>query len=339
MVFYIYVNCFRVIMQIIEGIKKLGNADIVKGSVLTIGNFDGLHVGHQRIMQAARDIASLKNTQLIVMTFDPHPVAILHPEKAPERLACLEYKKHLFAGQGVDILLLLKDDKELMGLSAKEFVENFLVSKIAPSVVVEGDDFHFGANRSGNVNTLTFMGAENGFETVIVEPQNVKLSIGASVKVSSTIIRNLLIEGKVADAGGALGRPYKLVGEVISGRGKGRELGFPTANLSKANQLVPAEGVYAGRVQIADVKESLFCEELQDAIFSIGTTRTYGNENTLLIEAHILDKKVGDLIGHFMAMDFIDRIREQRKFDNEKQLSEQIAKDCITAQHILKNQD
>lgn len=325
-------------MQTIEGIKNLGNADIAKGGVLTIGNFDGLHIGHQKIMQAARDIASQKNTQLIVMTFDPHPVAILHPEKAPERLACLEYKKYLFAEQGVDILLLLKDDKELMELSAKEFIENFLVEKIAPSVVVEGDDFHFGANRSGNVNTLTFMGTENGFETVIVEPVNVKLSIGASVKVSSTIIRNLLIEGKVSDVAGALGRCYKLEGKVISGRGKGRELGFPTANLSKTNQLVPAEGVYAGRVQIADTQVGLFDAEAQNAIFSIGTTRTYGSENPLLIEAHILDKKVGDLKGRFMAMDFVDRIREQRQFDNEKQLSEQIAKDCITSQNILKSQ-
>ena len=321
-------------MKVIETISDLGK--IKTGCVLTIGNFDGVHLGHQKILAAAKVIAKEKTAELIAMTFEPHPVAILHPEKAPGVLTPLELKKHLLENFGVDCLVVLKDEPEMLNLTAADFVERFLVESIHPSVVIEGEDFNFGKGRSGNVHTLHSLGQEKGFDVTIVQACQAKLSIGRSVRVSSTIIRNLLEAGKISDAAVALGRPYRLIGPVIAGRGKGKRLGFPTANLKPARQIIPAEAVYAGTLQIADnIKQLLQQEENIPAVFSIGRTTTYGPDQPLLIEAHLLADDVGDLIGKFMAMDFINHIRSQKKFNTEKQLAEQIANDCKNAKQIL----
>ena len=304
---------------------------------MTIGNFDGVHIGHQKILKAAGQKANERDASLVVVTFEPHPVAILHPEMAPERLATLQFKEKLLAETGADYLLMLKDDKSLLNLSARDFVEKILVKGIRPAVVVEGENFHFGTGRTGNIHTLSYLGDEFGFEVIIVEAQTVKLSIGPSVKVSSTLIRNLLLEGKVADATIALGRPYKLIGKIVPGKGKGKQFGFPTANLGNINQLVPAQAVYVGTVEIANSEENV-CKlnEKIPAAFSIGKSATYGPDHPLLIEAHILSE-VGDLADRWMAMDFVEKIRDQRKFDSEKNLAEQIAKDCQKAKNILNN--
>jgi len=318
-------------MKIIKNISE----PALKGCCLTIGNFDGVHIGHQKILQAARQKADEKNTSLVVVTFEPHPVAILHPQFAPERLATLQFKEKLLAENSADYLLLLKSDKNLLNLSARDFVEKILAKGIRPAVVVEGENFHFGAGRNGNIHTLTYLGSEFGFELIIVEQQSVKLSIGPSVKVSSTLVRNLLLQGKVADAAVALGKPYRLIGKVVTGTGKGKRLGFPTANLGNVNQLVPAEGVYAGTVQ-AEENEEAVCKtkDTIPAAFSIGRSATYGPDHPLLIEAHILSE-VGDLADRWTAFDFVEKIRNQQKFESEKDLAEQIAKDCQKAKEIL----
>ncbi len=318
-------------MKITKNISELD----IKGCCLTIGNFDGVHIGHQKILQTARQKADERDTSLVVVTFEPHPVAILHPEMAPERLATLQFKEKLLAENSADYLLLLKSDKNLLNLSARDFVEKILAKGIAPAVVVEGENFHFGAGRNGNIHTLTYLGSEFGFEVVIVEQQSVKLSIGPSVKISSTLVRNLLLEGKVADTAIALDRSYRLIGKVVTGRGKGKRLGFPTANLGNLKQLVPAEGVYAGTVQVGESEESV-CQSKDTipAAFSIGKSATYGPDNPLSIEAHILSE-VEDLTGKWMAMDFVEKIRNQQKFESEKDLAEQIAKDCQKAKEIL----
>lgn len=318
-------------MKIIQNISE----PALKGCCLTIGNFDGVHIGHQKILQAARQKADERDTSLVVVTFEPHPVAILHPQFAPERLATLQFKEKLLAENSADYLLLLKSDKNLLNLSARDFVEKILAKGIRPAVVVEGENFHFGAGRNGNIHTLTYLGSEFGFEIIIVEQQSVKLSIGPSVKVSSTLVRNLLLEGKVADAAVALGKPYRLIGKVVTGTGKGKRLGFPTANLGNVNQLVPAEGVYAGTVQ-AEENEEAVCKtkDTIPAAFSIGRSATYGPDHPLLIEAHILSE-VGDLADRWTAFDFVEKIRNQQKFESEKDLAEQIAKDCQKAKEIL----
>lgn len=321
-------------MEIIETISELEALE--KGCVLSIGNFDGVHLGHQEILTSARQTADKKSARLAVLTFEPHPVAILHPEKAPGVLTPFELKKTLLADYGVDCLIVLKDSAELLNLSPADFVDRFLCGDIQPSVVVEGEDFNFGSGRTGSVHTLYNLGAERGFEVCVVDSKTIKLSIGQSVRVSSTLIRNLLEAGKVGDAAVALGRAYRLIGPVIPGRGKGKQLGFPTLNMERAAQIIPAEGVYAGTVELADsLKQACKAAEKIPAVFSIGRSETLTPEHPLLIEAHLLIANAPDLAGKYMAMDFVEHIRSQQKFKTGKELSEQIAKDCEKAKQIL----
>ncbi|MGB2807358.1 MAG: bifunctional riboflavin kinase/FAD synthetase [Sedimentisphaerales bacterium] len=312
-------------------------AKVGKGCVLTIGNFDGVHIGHQEILTAAKQTAEERRTQLVVMTFEPHPLAVLHPQKKPGILTSPELKKHLLAEAGADCLLIIKSTPELLSLSPDEFVEQFIIKGTQPSVVVEGESFNFGSDRGGNVQTLQEVGPGKSFEVVVIEAMEAKFSTGQTVKVSSTVIRNMLKSGDVADAAVALSRPYRLIGQIIPGRGKGKQLGFPTANMGPPEQLVPADGVYAGFVQIGGSQGDVCVTKAEvPAALSIGRTQTLGTDNPLLIEAHILTGQVGDLHGKWLAMDFIQRIRSQQKFDTEKDLTNQIAKDCEKAKVILR---
>ncbi|MHC4571902.1 MAG: bifunctional riboflavin kinase/FAD synthetase [Planctomycetota bacterium] len=323
-------------METIETTRNLEAAK--KGCVLTIGNFDGVHLGHQEILTVAKQTATQKATQLIVMTFEPHPLAVLNPQKSPGILTPLTMKKHLLAEFGVDYLLILESNPELLSLSPADFVERFLVKNIQPDVVVEGESFNFGSDRTGSVHTLKKLGVEKGFEVVEVEAKEVKLSTGQTVKISSTLIRDMLANGKVADTTVTLGRPYRLIGKVIPGCGKGKQLGFPTANIEPAPQLITAEGVYAGFAEIGDSEEEICAaKEKKPAALSIGRAETFSHDYPLSVEAHMLIDDVGDLHGKWLAMDFIKRLRGQRKFETESQLSAQIAKDCKKTKQILEN--
>jgi riboflavin kinase/FMN adenylyltransferase len=327
-------------MKILEVTTTLAELTAIeKGSVLTIGNFDGVHVGHQQILSAAKNTAVERHTQLVVMTFEPHPLAVLRPHQKPDFLTSLTFKKNLLAEAGTDCLLLVKSTPELLNLSPDEFVERFISKGIRPFVVVEGGSFNFGSGRDGNVHTLQKMGKKNGFHVSVIEPKEIRLSTGQTVTVSSTVIRKMLKTGDVADAALALGRPYRLIGRIIPGRGKGKQLGFPTVNMSPPGQLVPAEGVYAGCVQIDDSEQKLCASTIKrPAALSIGTTQTLGTGYPLLIEAHVLADDVGDVQAKYLAMDFIRRIRSQQRFDTEKQLAEQIAQDCQDVKKILASQ-
>lgn len=321
-------------MKFIKTISDLEK--IEKGCVLTIGNFDGVHIGHQKVLTAAKKIATEKNTKLIMMTFDPHPLSVLHPQKTPGILTPLPLRKQLLEELGVDYRLVLKTDAEMLKLSPADFVDKYLVKAVQPNVVVEGENFNFGYGRQGNVHTLYNLGTEKGFEVIIVEVKEVTLSIGQVVKISSTIVRRLLTEGKVADAAIALGRPYRLIGQVVPGRGRGKGLGFPTANMQPPDQVIPAEAVYAGFVEIADdFEQACTATERIPAALSIGTSSTYGSVLPLMIEAHILAETVENLLDKWLAVDFIKRIRTQGKFETEAALTNQIANDCEKTKNIL----
>lgn len=321
-------------MKVLETISDLEN--IKKGCVLTVGNFDGVHLGHQEILTAAKQTAAERRAELIVMTFEPHPLAILHPEKAPGILTPLALKKYLLAEFAVDCLFVSKSTRRLLSLSPQDFVQRFLVENIELGVVVEGESFNFGSGRTGGSQTLQKLGAEKGFDVSIVRAKEVTLSTGKKVTVSSTIIRDLLASGSVADAALTLGRAYRLIGQLIPGKGRGKQLGFPTLNMQPLGQLIPAEGVYAGYVKIGrDFEQVCKSKEKIAAVFSIGRTATFGGGNPLAVEAHILTGDVGDLHGQWLAMDFIERLRDQRKFETDADLSAQIAKDCRYAKRIL----
>ncbi len=325
-------------MKVIETVSELEKA--TEGCVLTIGNFDGVHLGHREILAAGGQMAREKGTELVAMTFEPHPVAVLYPERAPGVLTPLKMKKHQLAQSGVDLLIVLDGDPELLSLSPDDFASRFLVENIRPSAVVEGSDFNFGANRAGNIETLQTFGSPKSFEVRVVEPRMIKLSTGQSVRVSSTVIRYMLESGHVADAGAALGRPYRLLEEIIPGRGIAKKLGFPTLNMKRPGQVIPAEGVYAGFVRVGDSEEdALTSDETIPAAYSIGQARTYGDDFPLLIEAHLLNEHVDAMPGKYMAMDFIERVRAQHKFKTPEELSKQIAGDCAVAEEMLASAD
>ncbi len=321
-------------MKVLRTVSEL--KEVEKGCVLTIGNFDGVHLGHKQILTAGKQTATKRQAQLVVMTFEPHPLVVLYPQKALGILTPLALKKHLLAEVGVNCLFVSKSTPELLSLSPEDFVQRFLVENIQPEVVIEGESFNFGSGRGGSIQTLKKLGAEKGFGFSLIEAKEVKLSNGQMVKVSSTIIRDLLAGGKVADAAVALGRPYRLIGKIIPGKGKGKQLGFPTANMEPPQQLIPNEGVYAGFVEIGDTEEQL-CESKSKlpAAFSIGRAKTFISDHPLLVEAHILGQDPGDLYGKFLAMDFVEFIRHQQKFSSPEQLSTQITKDCNKAKEIL----
>jgi riboflavin kinase/FMN adenylyltransferase len=338
-------------MQLIETKEQF--AGLAKGQVLSIGNFDGVHVGHQELLRRARAIAKKHNTGVAAMTFWPHPAAVLHPEKAPRLLTPMPLKKRLLEENGVDCLIIVSDTYSLLNLSPKDFVDEFLMKTVRPCAVVEGMNFTFGYGRSGTILTLRDMGKERGFEVVIVEPKESAFSKGGHGAVSSSLIRGFLEKGNVKDAATALGRPYKLIGKTIPGRGKGTEIGFPTANLEPLEQMIPAEGVYAGFVGIGDSLEDLTTKHTKStkkknnsymgqrlpAAISIGRAKTFVADHPLLLEAHILKDNVPDLYGKWLAMDFVGRIRPQHRFENVDALKAQIAKDCEQIQRILATED
>lgn len=316
--------------------RRVDFEQVRKGCVLTIGNFDGVHVGHQEILRTARQLAREKAAELVVMTFEPHPVAILHPEKAPGVLTPLPLKLHLLRDFADDCIIVLEDSKQLLSLSPDDFVDTFLMATIEPAIIVEGNDFNFGADRQGNVQTLRQLGRVRGFDVVVVDPRQIQLPTAQTIRVSSTIIRYMLESGHVAEATAALSRPYQLVGPIIPGWGRGRKLGFPTLNMRKPDQIIPGEGVYAGSVEIADSQEALLGDnERLDAVFSIGQATTFGDEHPLLIEAHLLTDDVGDMTDKWMTMDFVQRLRDQHKFAAPEDLVAQIARDCRHARDIL----
>lgn len=308
------------------------------GAVLTIGNFDGVHTGHQAILSAAKNTAEQKKAELVVMTFQPHPLSVLSPKKIHGALMLQALKEHLLADLGVGTLFIAKSEPRLLELSAEDFVERFIIKGIRPSAIVEGEDFNFGHKRTGSVHTLQKLTITNGIEVIIVEPKKAKLANGRTVEVSSTVIRNMVTKGKVADAAILLSRPYRLIGNITAGRGKGKHLGFPTLNMKKPQQIIPAEGVYAGLVEIGD-SEAQVCstKEKIPAVFSVGRAVTYGADQSLLIEAHLLIDNAEQYTSRYMAMDFIKRIRGQQKFETVKELSEQIGRDCQKALQILCN--
>ena len=323
-------------MSICWGIE--GTSGLGKGWAATIGNFDGVHLGHQALIAAARETADRLGAKgVVVVTFEPHPMSVLRPDKAPGVLTTIALKSRLLQAAGADHVAAVTPDYRMLNLSPKAFIEEYLIGPLGPRAVIEGPNFNFGYGRSGNVETLYDLGRQFGFEVVIVAAEQAPVNDGRMAMCSSSRIRDLLECGRVSLAMAALSRPYRLVGPVVPGRGIGRRLGFPTANIRPGRQVVPAEGVYAGRVLVG-ADESAVCEDrpLMPAVFSIGRAKTFLSDYPLLIEAHVLDADPGDLRGRWLAMDFVDRIRGQQRFSGPQALAEQIKRDCDTARGVLR---
>lgn len=323
------------VMKVIDSISDLDG--IGRGWAVTIGNFDGVHRGHQEILRRAGFAAhAAQAVGVAAVTFDPHPTALLHPERAPGTLTPLPYRIRLLEQYGVNCLVIVRDGLRLLNLSPKDFVDDFLVRFLGPKVMIEGNDFHFGYGRSGTIQTLSQLGKTRGFSVVIVVPFVLPDSENHPVVCSSSHVRDLLADGAVRPAATILGRPYRLMGRTVPGRGIGTQLGFPTANIHALDQVIPDEGVYAGFALIGDSMDSLFGQgQRLPAVFSIGRAKTFVSDHPLLLEAHILDRTLGDLHGKWLAMDFVDRLRGQQRFESRDALAAQIAADCDKARRLL----
>jgi riboflavin kinase/FMN adenylyltransferase len=346
---------WEVCVKVYEGLSSID--DSMRGAVLTVGNFDGVHLGHLRILRTAHALAQVSSAKVLAMTFEPHPLAVLRPDRAPPRLTPWEEKVRQLAHAGADAVVKLTADHEMLSLSAEDFVRQVLVRRIHPSYIVEGHDFGFGHNRRGNIDLLLAMSPKGGFQVHVAEPYRLSLAGREHVIVSSTLIRECISRGEIEHAGACLGRPYTLVGRIIHGEGEGTKLGYPTINLGVAEgQILPAEGVYAGVVELRAAQErgsparesdesgqgtyevaapssSRDAGTVSLAAISIGYRRTLGGKG-LVVEAFVLDRS-GDWYGQNARLDVVKRLRDQRKFASREELTDQIGKDVETVRRIV----
>ena len=286
--------------------------DHLLGGALTIGNFDGVHLGHAAIVQALKSLAEQYKGAAVVFTFDPHPVRLLRPDQVPPPLTWTNRKAELLAEQGIDAVIAYPTDQALLDLSAEAFFEQIVCKSLKARAMVEGANFHFGRDRQGDIPKLQ----------QFCQSQNMDLSIIAPVlidqqPVSSSRIRRLLAEGDVAAAAQMLTRPYRLRGMVTHGAGRGVSLGFPTANLEAIDTLIPADGVYGG-IGRANGKQWA-------AAINIGPNPTFG-EMHQKVEVHLIDCST-TLYGVPLEVDFVTRLRDTGKFENAELLREQLARD------------
>jgi riboflavin kinase/FMN adenylyltransferase len=306
-------------MRVVRGHANL--ASLPRQAAVAIGNFDGVHVGHQRIFAITCEKARAKGGEACVLTFDPHPAKVLAAELAPPLILPLERRLELVAEQGIDLVLVEKFDRTFAAQPADAFVDEILVMALRAKEIVVGEDFTYGRGRAGNVETLAAAGRARGFGVTVVE----KVTVGGLV-ASSSKIRELVLEGRVEGAAQLLGRPFELSGEVVRGAGRGRTIGVPTANLKTTGELTPKLGVYAGRLFSAG--------KAWDAVVNIGVNPTFTAGDTVSVESHMLDFN-GDLYGASVRLELTFRVRAEQRFPNAESLVAQIKQDIASARRLL----
>ena len=294
-------------------------------TVVSIGNFDGVHLGHAHVLREARSTADRLGIDTVVaVTFDPHPMAVLRPEHAPPTLTSIHTRARLLEDAGVDAILVVGFNREIASWSPHEFIDRILVETLHAGAVVVGSNFRFGAKAAGEVATLVGAGAARDFETV-----GVPLDGGPQVW-SSTYVRQCLATGDVAGAAEALGRPFTVRGTVVEGDKRGREMGYPTANVPiPPVDAAPADGVYAGRLTRLDTGETY------PAAISVGTNPTFDGERDRRVESYVLDRDDLELYGVEVEVAFVDRLRGMVKFEGMDALIETMHDDVRRARQLL----
>lgn len=292
-------------------------------SAVTVGKFDGVHAGHRAVIAALEELAAESGTETVVVTFDRHPLSLVAPEACPPTLVSLEQKVDLLAETGVDATLVLRFDEALASLAPEDFVRQILVDTLHARVVLVGQDFRFGHRGAGDVTLLQELGGQYGFDVRLIDD----VMPDQERRVSSTWIRELLAEGDVRAAARLLGHEPEVRGMVVHGAARGRELGFPTANLSPESQgLIPADGVYAGWLTDAGTR--------YPAAISVGNNPTFEGVPQKQVEAYVLDQDI-DLYDHVVDVAFVDRIRGMTAFTGIDPLIAQMADDVEQVRRIL----
>ena len=293
--------------------------------VLTVGNFDGVHRAHQQLLAQANLFAANTGGPVVVLTFEPHPLSVVGSRKAPGRLSPPAEKLRLLGEAGADIVVVARSEPALLNLEAERFVEEVIVRRFHPTHVVEGPSFGFGRGRRGTSELLKRLAPDFGFEVHVIDPVSLRIEEDRTVLVSSSEVRRLLAEGKVRRAALCLGRPYALIGEVAEGAGRGRGLGFPTANVAFGDQLIPADGVFSARATVAGSSHT--------AAVSIGNTPTFP-DGRYQVEAYLLDFD-GDVRGQRIRIELHHRLRDQRKFESPQALVAQLQRDVETVRQLM----
>jgi riboflavin kinase/FMN adenylyltransferase len=289
--------------------------------VLALGNFDGLHRGHTKIIERIRRVAAERGGTSLVLTFDPHPPRIVRPDKAPQLLMTLDQKIEALDKAGIQGVAIVRFTAELSRWEPETFVRSVLVDWLHVAEVWVGADFLFGRDRSGNFSLLRALGGQYGFRAEKIDPVRYKEFV-----VSSTRIRRLVSEGRVDEAGALLGHHFQIDGRVVRGAGRGRELGVPTANLDTPNELIPPHGVYATTVTLDGV--------VYPSVTNIGTRPTFDAAPKTVIETHILGLN-RDLYGHAVRLGFVQRLRDERRFPDVDALKAQIESDVRRARRLF----
>jgi riboflavin kinase / FMN adenylyltransferase len=309
-------------MQVIEGLDGLRR--LAPGAVMSIGNFDGFHLGHRHILETAKRLrAGHPAARIAVVTFEPHPLTVLRPAAAPARLSPLALKRSLLESAGVEDLIILPPGRQVLDLTAEQFWA-ILRDDTRPAHLIEGPDFSFGKDRAGTIARLREWCAGTAVQLQVIDPVRVALLDLQVVPVSSSLIRWLIRHGRARDAAICLGRPYALQGHVVEGYRRGRTIGVPTANLDTLDQLLPADGVYAGRCEIDG--------DTYAAAVSIGIAPTFG-ESRRQVEAHLIGFE-GDLYGRTIQLELIDWTRDQMRFIGVDALKSQLSRDISIARSL-----
>ena len=288
--------------------------------IVALGNFDGLHRGHQKLIEQVRARAEERGGTSVAMIFDPHPPQILRPDKAPPLVMTLDQKLEAFERAGLAAVTIVRFTRELSRWEPELFTERVIIQWLRATEVWVGENFLFGRDRTGTFTLLRALGEDRGFRVEKIEPVRYKDFV-----VSSTRVRHLISEGRVDEAGALLGRHYSIDGVVVHGDGRGREIGCPTANLESPNALLPAYGIYASIATINGTSHP--------SVTSVGIRPTIG-DGRLTVETHLLDGPQ-DLYGASVRLAFVLRLREERKYDGLDALKVQIAADCDQARGVL----
>src|SRR5688572_461340 len=308
-------------MKIFHGTE---NANILRPTVLTLGVFDGLHLGHQKIMQTVVERAKAVGAHATAITFDPHPRAVLHPESAPPLLQTLDQRLANFEVLGIEQAIVVPFDREFASNPAEDFLREIVHDRLQAKEVYLGKGFAFGKDRGGNIELLRKMSRELGF--LADEVDEVRLR---GMRISSSKIRKLLAAGAANLARRMLGRPYGVEGVIIRGNRRGHTIGFPTANLKPQNRVIPKYGVYA--------TATLIDGTWRKSITNIGVRPTFENTTEPSIETFVFDFD-GDLYGDVLRVRFLHRIRDERKFNGVDELKAQIEKDSLRARNYFRHQ-
>ena len=309
-------------MKLINDLEKVGPS--FGPTAITIGNFDGVHIGHQALFRKTIETARRMHGTAVAMTFEPHPSRALGQETTLPLITLFEQKAELIARSGIDVLICIPFTRAFADIPAGRFVEDILYKKIGMRAIIVGEDYAYGRNREGNLATLRGEAARLGFD--VLPLSDVPFSGAGTDRISSTRIRELVMEGKVAAAAGLLGRRYQIRGAVVTGRDRGGKLlGFPTANVQLQDELCPKTGVYAVTVECIDAT--------YDGVANIGYSPTF-DDHIYTVEVHLLGFNQ-DIYGQKIRVNFIDRIRDEMKFKDIRRLSDQIRKDIAAAERLL----